>query len=173
MRARPLLLFVLLLPLSLRAQTADHVEVFGGYSYLGYYTYPAYIGPWTEIGYNGFEASATFHLLSHLAAETDFTFQSGIQTYMGGPRVSAGLHKATLYGHVLFGGLRNNSGEGIANTTFATALGGGADYWLSRRVGARLLQADYLRTNTPVGSYFAVSGNHGNFRISTGVVFRF
>jgi len=113
MRARPLLvLFVLLLPLSLRAQNPDRVEVFGGFSYLAYYIYPAYIGPWTEIGYNGFEASAAFHLVPHLAAETDFTFQSGIQTYMGGLRVSAGLRKATLYGHVLFGGLKNKLRSG-------------------------------------------------------------
>jgi hypothetical protein len=83
---------------------------------------------------------------------------------MGGPRVSAKYRKLNLYAHVLFGGLRYRTTFGTvpltvdADTTFAMAVGGGADVWLKRRFGLRLLQADYLRNN---------------FRISTGVVFRF
>lgn len=177
MRTRTLLvLFVFLFPLTLAAQTADRVEVFGGYSHLNYYFYPAYTGPWTEVGYNGLEASAAFRLVPHLAAEADFSFEYGpgnsIQTYMGGPRVSGGTKNASVFGHVLLGGLRQPY-SGAANTTFAAAIGGGFDYWIAGRIGVRFIQADYLRTSTNLGSYFAIQSNHSNFRISTGVVVRF
>ena len=167
----------MLLSLSARAQASDRVEVFGGYSHLNYYVYPAYTGPWTELGYNGFEISAAYHLVPHLAAEAEFSFENGpgansIQTYMGGPRVSGGTKRASIFAHVLLGGLRQPY-TGAANTTFAAAIGGGFDYWIVRRVGVRFIQADYLRTSTNLGSYFAIHSNHSNFRISTGVVLRF
>jgi len=176
MQGKLLVAIFLLLSLSAKAQTSDRVEVFAGYSHLNYYVYPAYTGPWTELGYNGLEVSAAYHLVPHLAAEADFSFENGpghsIQTYMGGARVSGGTKKASLFGHVLFGGLREPY-TGAANTTFAAAFGGGFDYWIGRRVGVRFIQADYLRTSTNLGSYFAIHSNHANFRISTGVILRF
>jgi outer membrane immunogenic protein len=101
---------------------------------------------------------------------------------MGGPRVTAKLRKASFYGHVLFGeltyrisskGSAESSPFSSSDTSFAMAVGGGADYWLSRRIGVRLVQADYLRNNNTEPGYFAHPGQHANFRISTGVVFRF
>lgn len=127
MQEKLLAAIFLLLSLSARAQASDRVEVFGGYSHLNYYVYPAYTGPWTELGYNGFEVSAAYHLVPHLAAEAEFSFENGpansLRTYMGGPRVSGGTKKASIFGHALFGGLR-----GSTNTTFAAAIGGGFDY---------------------------------------------
>jgi hypothetical protein len=177
------------------AQVPDRIEVFGGYSHVGYYYYPAYQGPWTLSSFNGWETSAAVKLIPHLGAEADFGGVYGpqssnctscprdsIRTYMGGPRVSANLRKVNLYAHVLFGGLTYKTSfggvEGVplffsSATTFAMAVGGGADLWFTRRFGARLLQADYLRNNNPVPGYFAHPGQHSNFRISTGVVFRF
>jgi hypothetical protein len=176
MRPRSLLFAVFLLSLCASAQTG-RFQVFGGYSYLGYYTYAAYFGPWSVQGYNGVETSVSYRFFPHIEAEADagFYFQSpSIQTYMGGPRVSAGSRRFRLFGHALFGGLRESySSLSGANTTFAYAFGGGADALLAGPVGLRVIQADYLRTSTNVGSYFAAPGNHGNFRISTGVVFRF
>ena len=195
MKARFLLaVFVFLLPLGAKAQQSDRIEVFGGYSHVGYYYYPAYTGPWALSSFNGWETSATIKLVPHLAAEADFGGLYGtqssscscprdrIQTFMGGPRASANLHKLNLYAHVLFGALRYRSTFGglegvpqtvVADTTFAMAVGGGADFWLTRRFGVRLLQADYLRNNNSIPGYFAHPGQHANFRISTGVVFRF
>jgi hypothetical protein len=191
MRARLLLgLSVFLIAISATAQQSGRVEVFGGYSHVGYYYYPPYGGPWTLSSFNGWEASAAFKLIPHLAAEADVDGLYGpsgnsccprnrIQTYMGGPRVSAKYRKLNLYAHVLFGGLRYRTTFGTvpltvdADTTFAMAVGGGADVWLKRRFGLRLLQADYLRNNSPIPGYFAHPGQHANFRISTGVVFRF
>jgi hypothetical protein len=173
-------------------QNSDRIEVFGGYSHVGYYYYPAYTGPWTLSSFNGWEASAAFKLVPHLAAEADFGGLYGppgngccprdrIQTYMGGPRVSANSRRFDVYAHALFGGLRYRTtygGEGTpvtvnADTTFAMAIGGGANLWLTRRFGVRILQADYLRNNNPIPGYFAHPGQHANFRISTGAVFRF
>jgi hypothetical protein len=55
------------------------------------------------------------------------------------------------------------------------AAGGGADWWFSRYVGARLIQADYLRNTNSAAAQTGVggTGSGNNFRISTGIVFRF
>jgi hypothetical protein len=175
MRLISLLFVVFLLSLGASAQTG-HFEVFGGYSYLGYYEYAAYGGPWAVQGFNGLETSVSYRFLPHLEAEADagFYFQTqNIQTYVGGPRVSAGRGRVKFFAHGLFGGLRESySSLSGANTTFAWAFGGGADAFLAGPLGVRIVQADYLRTSSNVGSYFA-AGTHGNFRISTGVIFRF
>lgn len=191
-----LLLVLAVLLLSAHAIAQDHgrLEVFGGYSRVGYYYYPAYTGPWTLSSFNGWEASAAYKLFPHLGVEADFGGSYGpqspgcpcprdrIQTYMGGPRVSASAGRVTFYGHVLFGGLRYRTTYGgfqgtpstvNADTTFAMAVGGGADIWLARRIGVRLAQFDYLRNNNSIPGYFAHPGQHSNFRLSAGVVFRF
>jgi hypothetical protein len=191
MRMRLLLgLSLFLIAISANAQPGDRIEVFGGYSYVGYYYYPAYSGPWTLSSFNGWEASAAFKLIPHLAVEADVDGLYGpsgnsccprdrIQIYMGGPRVNANYRKLNLYAHVLFGGLRYKTTFGTtpptvdSDTTFAMAVGGGADLWLKRRFGLRMLQADYLRNDASVNGYFAHPGQHSNFRIATGAVFRF
>jgi hypothetical protein len=159
------------------AQDKSRVEVFGGYSHLGYYVYPAYIGPWTSVSFNGWEASGAFHLLPHLAGEAEISQEhSGnyptLWTYMGGPHLMTNVGRVTIYGHVLFGALRGSSSY-QANTTFAAAFGGGADVWFKPHIGVRIAQFDYLHTSFNEGSYFVAPGNHGSYRISTGVVVRF
>jgi hypothetical protein len=196
MRVRFLLvLFAFLFSAHAIAQDHSRIQVFGGYSYIGYYYYPAYTGPWTRSSFNGWEASAAVRLVPHLGVEGDFggsygpcndgcgyAYKDSIRTYMGGPRVTAGIGKASFFGHVLFGELtykvRYKPATGVptfssSDTTFAMAVGGGADFWFSRRIGARLVQVDYLRNNNSEPGYFAHPGQHANFRIATGVVFRF
>jgi hypothetical protein len=196
MKVRVLLaLCAVLFSLCANAQTPDRIEVFGGYSHIGYYYYPAYTGPWTLSSFNGWETSAAFKIIPHLAAEADFGGLYGaqssncsscsrdtIRTYMGGPRVAVNSGRATFYAHVLFGGLTYKTTyggtQGIpatsnSDTTFAMAIGGGADLWFTRRIGARLVQFDYLRDNSRIPGYFAHPGQHANFRLSAGVVFRF
>jgi len=72
-----------------------------------------------------------------------------------------------------YGGIQGVPLTVNADTTFAMAVGGGADLWLTHRFGARLVQVDYLRNNNPIPGYFAHPGQHANFRVSTGAVFRF
>ena len=158
-------------------------QVFGGYSYTGYAIYDTYSGPWRSFGYSGWEASGAAKLLPHVAAEADLAGgfaspngrSSSLRTYMGGPRVSADFAKATVFGHVLFGGLSLNvTGFSPRTTSFATAIGGGADFWFSRHLGARVIQADYLvNTNRAAAEGLGVTGSHSHYRISAGVVLRF
>jgi hypothetical protein len=171
-------------------QTAARIEVFGGYQYLGYYVYPPYSGPWTSQSFQGFETSADVRILPHLAAEADFSFTTGptagwngekIRTYMGGPRVNYRFGRANFFAHALFGELSYKSiftqpgypAMTNTDTTFAAAFGGGADFWLIRYVGIRLIQADYILNKNSQDSDAVAPGSHANYRISTGLVVRF
>jgi hypothetical protein len=166
------------------AQDHDRVEVFGGYSYAGYSVYQIYSGPWTNYGFNGWDASAAFKLSPHVAVEGDFGggYASNgfgqsysLQTYMGGLRFSGGVRKADIFGHVLFGALHFNADYLNPATSFAAALGGGADFWFSRMVGMRLIKADcLLNTNQAAAEVNnGGSGPRAHLRIATGIAFRF
>jgi hypothetical protein len=178
-----LVLFIFLLPLCASAQQNDRVEAFGGYSYTGYSIYDLYSGPWERFGYNGWEAAAAVKLVPHLEAEGDFAggssspygHSSSMHTYMGGPRVSGSFGKVSVYVHLLFGELSLSVKDFSPSTSsFVTAFGGGAEYWFSRYLGVRVIQADYLHnTNSAATQGIATSGGANQFRISTGVVFRF
>ena len=177
------------------ARAQDRVQLFGGYSYLGYYYYNAYTGPWTLSSFQGWDGSGSVKLTRHIEIEGDFgssyrpsyglaaySTSDTIRTYMGGPRVSTKFSQASLYGHVLFGGLtyKRKAGQGpglppftSSDTTFAMAIGGGTDLRLTRHFGVRLVQIDYVRNNNSVSGSFASPGQHVNFRILTGAIFRF
>lgn len=185
MRLRVLLLCAVLFSIQSSAQEQSRVELFGGYSRTNYSVFGLYSGPWISAPMNGWEASAAFPVHPHLAAEADFvggyspTNHYSLRTYMGGLRVSTNIARITLYAHGLLGGLTFNSG-GLTNTatTFAIVLGGGADCWFSRHIGARPIQFDYLRNNNPaavLGFEHApdTSGPGNRFRIATGIMFRF
>ena len=187
MRARFLLvLCVFLFAVAASAQQSDRLEVFGGYSRTGYGVYQQYSGPWVSAPFNGWEASATANLRPHVGVEVDFaggyssTNHWSLRTYMVGPHFSTNAGRLGVYGHALFGGLHfDNGGLSSAATSFAFALGGGADLWFSRHIGARLIQFDYLRNNNqaavlgfePVST--AKNGPGNSYRIATGIVFRF
>ena len=88
-----------------------------------------------------------------------------------GPRVSVSLGKFTPFAHGLLGvGHVNESSTGAApfshsSTSLAYAFGGGLDYKIVRTFAWRL-QADFLQDQ-----FFNSAQN--NFRLSTGIVFRF
>jgi hypothetical protein len=170
------------------AQTPDRFELFGGYSYTRYAVYNLYSGPWTSYSFNGWEASASAKIVPHVELETDLPGghsgspqpSSGfdLRTYMGGIRYSAQGAKARFYVHGLLGGLYfANNCETPSSTSFAFALGGGAEYWFQRHFGARLCQIDYLyNTNSAAAQTAPPSQSksaRGHFRLSTGIVFRF
>ena len=178
MRGKLLLsLLVALFSIHAAAQENSRVEVFGGYSLVGYSVFQRYSGPSTLNKYNGWDASVVGRVAPHVGLEADFgggfsgAYGGGtsrIYSYMGGPRVFMDRGKARFYAHVLFGGMTFSSPGYVSSTSFAMAVGGGADYWFSRHVGVQVLQADYIHNNNNV-----VGPSHGDFRISTGVVFRF
>jgi len=133
---------------------------------------------------NGWEASAAFPFRPYLAMESDFvggyspTHHYSLRSYLGGLRVSKQVGKAALYAHGLIGALTFNRGGLAATATSAAAvLGGGADFWFRRHIGARLVQLDYLRNNNPAAVLGfehgpGIGGPGNTFRIATGLVFR-
>jgi len=87
---------------------------------------------------------------------------------MFGPRASVSMGRCTPSAHLLLGFThQNDSGSGTsnANTSFATAIGGGLDYKLAKTVSARA-QLD-------VSHATLFHGSQNNVRLTTGLVFRF
>jgi membrane-associated protease RseP (regulator of RpoE activity) len=135
---------------------------------------------------NGWEASAAFDFFHHLGAVADFSGHykgdcggvSGLNcseySFLFGPRVtfgSAEKNRLTGFVHGLVGTDRISAGVfGISasNNSLGAAAGGGLDYWITRRVGVRLVQADYLFTRH--FNDLDVPAQH-NFRASAGIVF--
>ncbi len=177
-----LVLCAFLFSLNAIAQNPDRIVVFGGYSRMSYPIGNLYSGPWPYSGYNGWEASAAGKVAPHLALEADFggeftsTYSTSLKTYMGGPRFFANFGRIGVFGHVLFGALTLDRGFPTASaTSFAAALGGGADYWVGRHWGVQLGQIDYIRNTNSAAGFQVSAGTQpsSDLRISTGIVFRF
>ena len=90
--------------------------------------------------------------------ETDVTF---------GPRLSFPIGKFRPFGEALFGVGHVSTGQGIStsDTSLVTTVGGGLDYKIIRILALRA-EGDYVQTR-----FFSTTQN--NFRLSTGIVFRF
>lgn len=175
-----------LLPLIANAQTADRVEVFGGYSYTQYSVFGLYSGPWEKFGFSGWAAAPSVRLAPHVALEADFGgasnshegFSYTLHTYTAGPRMSFEAKKIQLYGHALFGALIFNGAASTAadgDATFAAVLGGGADVWFSHHFGVRLIQVNCLLNRSPAAAQTDQGGPGpmAHLNIATGVVVRF
>lgn len=88
--------------------------------------------------------------------------------FLFGPRVSFSVGKVRPFAHALFGAshlTESESGTSSSANSFAYALGGGVDYRLMHFIGWRI-QADMLQTR-----FFSTT--QSDFRLSTGLVFRF
>jgi outer membrane immunogenic protein len=95
-----------------------------------------------------------------------------------GPRLYFGNSHARLapYGQVLVGGARASGGLAPANSdgatwsvSFASTVGGGLEYHVSRAFTLRILEADYFLTTFDNN----VNGAQNNLRITTGAAYRF
>ncbi|WP_198137591.1 OmpA family protein [Terriglobus sp. TAA 43] len=97
-------------------------------------------------------------------------------TYTAGPQVVVPAGRFEFFGHGLFGAAHGSdsyfpSGNTVSSsaTSFAISTGGGLDIGLTRHIGVRAAQVEYLRTSFP---------NQGNNRqnhtvFSAGLLFRF
>jgi hypothetical protein len=102
-----------------------------------------------------------------------------MSTYTAGMRYSPKLGHSVLqpFGQALVGlghasgTLVNGTGTNVGNAgaAFASIMGGGADWRLSRRWSIRLAEVDYLLTTFDNGG----NNHQNNLRINTGVVVRF
>lgn len=101
-------------------------------------------------------------------------------TFMFGPRFSHRGHRWTPFAQFLFGDAYTKTDISTPSpgfftpaafhaNAFATAMGGGLDLKLSKRIAWRVLQAEYLLTKFQDG----VDNRQNNIRLATGLVFRF
>ena len=116
----------------------------------------------------GWNGGAEWIVLPHIGVAFDASgyYRSGITEYdfLVGPRVSATFGKARPFAQALFGIARVNE-AGLKENPFAGGFGGGVDYKIFHNFSWRV-QGDYIRTH-----YLNASQN--DFRVSTGLVFRF
>ena len=141
------------------------------------------------INMNGWEGTAEGKFLPWLGGVADFDWHYGgaNTTCLGvnctplkfrlngsrhsvlfGPRASHSIGKYTPFAQALFGfSYQANSGGGnsASDIAFSRGFGGGLDYKLLKSVASRV-QADWIHTRL-----FGVGQN--DFRLSTGIVFRF
>jgi hypothetical protein len=185
MRKLVLISFVLLSFAGLAAaQIPTAGNVFVGYSFQN--TSPSALNLVTgRANLQGWEASLEGRMVPFLGIVADFSGHYGSESFsqptpnlplsvsvsaheeevLFGPRVSISLGKFRPFaeGEVGVGRVTTN-GFG-SDTSFASAIGGGLDYRIVRPIAWRL-QGDYVYTR-----FFSTT--QSDFRLSTGIVFRF
>jgi peptidoglycan-associated lipoprotein len=181
------------------SENGTRATVFGGYSYLRN----------GNNRFNGWEGQGTFNFNRHLGVTADVsgasltpfgfsvlgvsagTYQR-LNNYLFGPAVTANLGRTSVFAHALFGEARSSLGAGVtlpiiggistgitSANAFAMAFGGGIDIGLTRHLGIRAVQVDYLRTQfnatdaLTTGLSSSLGNRQNSFRYSTGIVFRF
>jgi len=192
----------LALGLRAQAQETPRAEVFTGYSFMSagfpFSTDPAagtgsgvlngwnfsaavnanrWIGVVADFGgyYGSPTKGTTFKPANCVLCTSDFTgILHNMHTFTAGPQLSIRQDKVTVFAHALFGGAHIREdliinipppATRISSTNFAFLVGGGADIALSQRFALRI-QPDYLKTEI-------LGRKQNNFRVSTGLVFRF
>jgi hypothetical protein len=131
---------LVLAPVSLWAQDAK-ADVFGGFSWLS-------IGGGTGGRVNpvGWQASVAGHMNNRFSIVGDFggQYKDGVKLYeyLGGPRITHRLDKASVFGHAMFGGHRQSDSTASASG-FTMAYGGGIDVTASENMAIRVIQFDW------------------------------
>jgi hypothetical protein len=154
---------------NLFAEDVSKANVFGGVS--------IFQSP-SEASY-GWMANAELHVKHRMGIVADFGGQRDpydvVWTYqcLFGPRVSLRKSRWSFFGEALYGAEISAFDSG----QFAMAYGGGINLESSRRFQIRLIQMDWVLTNTKSGYYIADAPPPGliknNFRFGSGIVFQF
>ncbi|HZQ23181.1 MAG TPA: hypothetical protein VFA89_10295 [Terriglobales bacterium] len=142
------------------AQETPRPEVYGGYQFT------STDGGWHASGWNG---AANFYFTRWLGATGDFSgvYKSGsnLYTYTGGPVVSTHKNNFSPFAHALFGGAHAATGS-IGDSGTAMMFGGGLDIG-NQRLAIRAVQFDWMVLR------FAGFTDKNNFRVNTGLMYRF
>jgi hypothetical protein len=162
--ARFLTVLAALLVFSISAN-AQGMDIFGGYSYERLGTSPGR-------NLNGVEIAGQFKLMSWVGVVADLDAHFGLPSrpdsrtvdFLVGPQLSFPA-RISPFVHIL-AGVGHLSSNGIGNTSFASAIGGGIDLHILPLISWRVIQGDDLITH-----HFG--GVQHSARISTGIVFRF
>jgi hypothetical protein len=175
------LLAALGIPLAAKGQNeAPKLEAYGGYDYVRFNVNTDIPGATPSASYNanGGGGQLEYNANKWLGVVADLDGYvvtqgrplAGVFSYMFGPRVNLRRGKITPFAQVLFGGVAATSGigqPGIVNA-FATTVGGGLDFKVSRLISIRPLQAEYFLTKFSDG----LNNRQNNFRFGAGIVFR-
>jgi peptidoglycan-associated lipoprotein len=113
---------------------------------------------------------------AHASNITGSGVDLSLLTYMAGPRYSLYLkHRLKPFAQFLVGGVHGfastfpHPGGALSSAdSFAFTTGGGLDYGLSRHIGVRVVQIDYLKTYLPNNA----TDEQNNLRVGAGIVFR-
>ena len=113
---------------------------------------------------------------AHASNITGSGVDLSLLTYMAGPRYSLQLkHGLKPFAQFLIGGVHGfdstfpHPGGAVSSAnSFAFTTGGGLDYGLSRHIGVRVVQIDYLKTYLPNNA----NDEQNSLRIGAGIVFR-
>jgi Outer membrane protein beta-barrel domain len=163
------------------AQDYSRVEVFGGYSYAR----NQMSGP-NAFNFQGWNGEATINGNRYFGITADFSghykmipgpgpvvsanTDTSIYHFLFGPQVRyrGADSKTSAFARFLVGGSHINmtpaGGTAFTDTQFTYGFGGGMDLNLTNRIGARLFQADYIRTHFN-------SKRQNDVRLSFGVTF--
>lgn len=178
----------------LMAQDVPKVELFGGYGYTSVDTKGSGLG---RQSFNGWDADFAARISKNVAIVGDISGSYKTETidlggvsasaklkfynYLFGPRVSAKAGKVNPFVEALFGiGHVTASAESggvtgsVSSNGFAMAFGGGLDVSANKNISIRVAKFDYILNrveNADLG--FTPAQNLNNFRIATGVVFKF
>jgi len=157
-------------------------EISGGYTHRSFY-FPG----GSTLGMDGWYGSFGYNLYHWLGGYLDgsgvyenrgLLGDTSIYTILAGPRVyPLGHRRLTLFGQVLFGeGYYRNvipssggfTGPIQTSWAFLWQGGGGADFFVRKHWGIRLVEVDYGKPK-----FFGNGFDHGTTRVSFGVVYRF
>ena len=176
-----LTLGVIALPANAQNETSK-LEIYGGYDYVRFNINANLPGVTPSASYNGngggsqleYNANHWLGLVGNLDGyyvAKGGNALAGAFSYLSGPRFNLRRGKIAPYAQVLFGGIAATSGIGHSGTTnaFAMTAGGGVDFKLSKLISIRPMQAEYYLTKFTDG----LNNRQNNFRLSSGVVFRF
>ncbi len=153
------------------AQEITRYDVFGGYSYLRFDS-PT-IGFANQSNTNGWNIDGAINIGDSFSGVANVSGNYGskltLYNFMIGPRYSLRFEKSRIFVQGLFGKAQNsvhipqptrNNFESVGR---AFSFGAGYEWDVNHRFSFRVIQAEYLNTNT-----FGVSQN--DLRVSTGLV---
>jgi hypothetical protein len=153
------------------AQEVTRFDVYGGYSYLRFDARP--IGFDNDLNMNGWNLGGAMNFgdsfSAVVAVSGDYGSQVTAYNYMIGPQYSWRLRKGRLFVLGMFGKAQNTvnivqpTKDGFESVGRAYSAGGGYDWDVSPRFSIRVLQVEYLNTQT----YHATEHD---IRASAGVV---
>ncbi len=147
-----------------------------------------YFGLKAELdGFGASKATFTIPVGNALAPDGATVTASGnMFTYLFGPQIKVRTPKVHPYFHALFGGVHSTlyanafaacpatepcaASAKPSQNAFGMAIGGGLDIPVSKLIGIRVGQFDYLLTRF---NNTIATNNQNNFRYSAGIVFNF